>query len=88
ATVERKEQDANTITRANDQPAVLISVLQESGANTASVSETFQQELDRLLNEPQYDGVEATILFDQGNYVRLAISNISSSLIFGGLFAM
>ncbi|MGN7477136.1 efflux RND transporter permease subunit [Solibacillus silvestris] len=88
ATVERKEQAANSITRANDQPAVLISVLQESGANTASVSETFQKELDRLLSEPQYEGIEATILFDQGDYVRLAISNISSSLIFGGLFAM
>ena len=88
ATVKRQEQESATITRANDQPAVLISVLQESGANTASVSETFQAELDRLLEEPQYTGVEATILFDQGDYVRLAIGNISSSLIFGGLFAM
>ena len=88
ATVKRQEQESTTITRANDQPAVLISVLQESGANTADVSETFQAELDRLLQEPQYAGVEATILFDQGDYVRLAIGNISSSLIFGGLFAM
>lgn len=88
ATVKRQEQESTTITRANNQPAVLISVLQESGANTASVSETFQAELDRLLEEPQYAGVEATILFDQGDYVRLAIGNISSSLIFGGLFAM
>ena len=52
------------------------------------MSEAFQAELDRLLQEPQYAGVKATILFDQGDYVRLAISNISSSLIFGGLFAM
>jgi len=88
ASVKRHEQETTTITRANNQPAVLISVLQESGANTASVSETFQAELNRLLQEPQYEGVEATILFDQGDYVRLAISNISSSLIFGGLFAM
>lgn len=88
ARVMRQEQEATTITRANDQPAVLISVLQESGANTASVSEAFQKELARLLKEPQYEGVEATILFDQGDYVRLAISNISSSLIFGGIFAM
>ncbi|WP_274309294.1 efflux RND transporter permease subunit [Solibacillus daqui] len=87
-TVKRQEPQATTITRANDQPAVLISVLQESGANTASVSETFQAELNRLLDEPQYEGVEATILFDQGDYVRIAINNISSSLIFGGLFAM
>src|SRR5690606_28199864 len=63
ANVERKEQETNTITRANDRQAVLISVLQESGANTANVSETFQKELGQLLGEPQYEGIEATILF-------------------------
>ncbi len=88
AIVERKEQKTNTITRANDHPAVLMSVLQESGANTASVSEVFQQELAALLKKTEYEGVEATILFDQGNYVRLAINNIGTSLIFGGIFAM
>ncbi|MEO4054291.1 efflux RND transporter permease subunit [Solibacillus sp. CAU 1738] len=88
AKVERVEQQQKTITRANDYPAVLISVLQESGANTAKVSDTFQKELNTLLTKPQYEGVKAHILFDQGDYVKLAISNISSTLIFGGIFAM
>ena len=88
ATVQQMEQQTNTITRANDQSAVLISVLQESGANTASVSKTFQKELNQLLEQPEYSGAQATILFDQGNYVQLAINNIGSTLIFGGLFAM
>ena len=65
-----------------------MSVLQESGANTASVSTVFQEELAALLDKPEYSGVRADILFDQGHYVRMSISNISSSLIFGGLFAM
>ncbi|MEK4228535.1 efflux RND transporter permease subunit [Solibacillus sp. FSL H8-0538] len=88
AVVERAEQQQQTITRANDNPAVLMSVLQESGANTASVSTSFQKELDELLQKPEYAGVRADILFDQGDYVRMSISNISSSLIFGGVFAM
>ena len=88
AIVTRAEQEQKTITRANDNPAVLISVLQEADANTAKVSETFQKELNELLEKPQYDGISADILFDQGDYVRLAISNISSSLLFGGAFAM
>lgn len=88
ATVESAEQQQQTITRANNHPAVLMSVIQESGANTASVSTTFQEALDDLLAKPEYAGVRADILFDQGDYVRMAISNISTSLIFGGLFAM
>ncbi|MGG2053260.1 efflux RND transporter permease subunit [Lysinibacillus pakistanensis] len=88
ATVERVEQRSMTTTRANNHPAVLMSVLQESGANTAEVSKAFQDALNELLAKKQYEGIVADVLTDQGNYVDLAISNIGSSLLLGGLFAM
>ncbi|QBP41642.1 efflux RND transporter permease subunit [Paenisporosarcina antarctica] len=88
AKVELTEQETSTETRANEQPAVLMSVLQESGANTADVSTSFRKSLDELLQKDEFNGVEADILFDQGDYVKLAIGNIGSSLAFGGLFAM
>ncbi len=88
ASVERKEQSNNTITRANQEPAILFSVLQQSDANTASVSKAFQKELERLLKEDQYKSIKADILFDQGDYITQAIGNISNSLLIGGAFAM
>ena len=88
ANVSLTEQESTTETRANEEPAVLMSVLQESGANTADVSTSFKESLDELLQKDEFKGVEADILFDQGDYVKLAIGNIGSSLAFGGLFAM
>lgn len=88
ATVTRQEQEQTSITRANDEQAVLLSVLQQSGANTADVSSAFQKALDDILAQPEYEGITADILFDQGDYIRLSISNIGQSLILGGLFAM
>jgi len=88
ANVSLSEQETSTETRANEEPAVLMSVLQESGANTADVSTAFKATLDDLLEKEEFKGVEADILFDQGDYVKLAIGNIGSSLVFGGLFAM
>ncbi|TDL35243.1 efflux RND transporter permease subunit [Jeotgalibacillus sp. S-D1] len=82
------EPDQEVITRANEEQAVLISVLQESDANTADVSSAFQEELDRLLEEDRYESITADVLFDQGDYIQLAIGNIGNSLIVGGLFAM
>ncbi|MBM7578285.1 efflux RND transporter permease subunit [Jeotgalibacillus terrae] len=82
------EPEQNVITRANEEDAVLISVLQESDANTADVSTAFQESLDELLDEERYENVTADVLFDQGDYIQLAIGNIASSLIFGGIFAM
>ncbi|RKJ15591.1 efflux RND transporter permease subunit, partial [Butyricicoccus sp. 1XD8-22] len=76
------------ITRTNELPSVLLSVLQESDANTANVSKGFQKELKVLLKKDQFKDIEADVLFDQGDYIRMAISNIASSLVIGGALAM
>ncbi|TWT07343.1 efflux RND transporter permease subunit [Planococcus sp. CPCC 101016] len=88
AEVNVSERQSNSETRANEEPAVLLSALQESQANTAEVSDAFQERLDELLSEERFEGVQADILFDQGDYVKLAINNIGQTLILGGIFAM
>ncbi|MCS0672474.1 efflux RND transporter permease subunit [Cytobacillus firmus] len=86
--VQLASQDDRTITRTNQSPSVLLSVLQQSDANTAEVSNQFIQKLDDLLEKEQFENIESEILFDQGDYINLAIGNISNSLILGGAFAM
>jgi hydrophobic/amphiphilic exporter-1 (mainly G- bacteria), HAE1 family len=81
-------ESKKTITRANMEPAMLVSVLQESDANTAQVSKAFQTELEKKLAQDKYKNVQAEVLFDQGDYVKIAIGNITSTLLLGGLFAM
>ncbi len=88
AKVELTEAVGATETRANGDQAVLMSVLQESGANTANVSTAFKEALENQLETDAFRGVESNILFDQGDYVKLAIGNIGQSLILGGIFAM
>ncbi|MTD30422.1 efflux RND transporter permease subunit [Planomicrobium sp. YIM 101495] len=88
ADVSVKERDASSETRASQQPAVLLSALQESGANTADVSTAFQEKLAELLEEEEFAGIKADVLFDQGDYIQLAVGNIGQTLLFGGLFAM
>lgn len=86
--VELRKQDDRTITRTNQSPSVLLSVLQQSDANTAEVSKAFLDELDSLLERDKYEGIKSEVLFDQGDYIKMAIGNISNSLIVGGLLAM
>ncbi|RLQ97123.1 efflux RND transporter permease subunit [Falsibacillus albus] len=88
ASVDLGNKDERTITRSNQKSSLLLSVLQESDANTADVSKEFQGQLARLLKEKRYEGIKSDILFDQGDYIQQAIGNIASSLIVGGLFAM
>ncbi|MBO0994515.1 efflux RND transporter permease subunit [Bacillus sp. SD088] len=88
AEVKKQPKRSTSITRANQQSSVLLSVLQESDANTASVSKAFQQELNEQLKREPFKHVQSDVLFDQGDYIKMAIGNIASSLIIGGLLAM
>lgn len=84
--IEKRQQ--TSITRVNEQPAVMMSVLQKSEANTYEVSREFKRALDELLQEARFANVQADILFDQGDFIRIAIRNILQSLIIGGLLAI
>jgi HAE1 family hydrophobic/amphiphilic exporter-1 len=88
ADVNISPRDEDTITRTNQEPSVLLSVLQQSDANTAQVSQSFQDELNELLEEKEYTGIDSDILFDQGDYVQKAIGNMATTLLLGGAFAM
>jgi len=86
--VSLKPVNTETLTRANQKPSVLLSVLQQSDANTAQVSEAFQEKLDELLEDEKYDVIQADLLFDQGEYIKKAIGNMMNTLLLGGTFAM
>lgn len=88
AEVKITPQKSNTITRANQEASLLVSVLQQSDANTAAVSDAFQEKLTEMLEEERYDSISADIIFDQGEYVDQAIGNMVNTLIVGGLLAM
>jgi hydrophobic/amphiphilic exporter-1 (mainly G- bacteria), HAE1 family len=88
STVELTKLDDHTITRMNQKPSVLLSVLQQSDSNTAAVSKEFLKQLDKLLEKEKYKGIESEILFDQGDFIQMAIGNISTSLLVGGVLAM
>ncbi|MGJ7035716.1 efflux RND transporter permease subunit [Anoxybacillus eryuanensis] len=88
AKVELVSDEQQTITRTNEQPSVLMSVLQKADANTAEVSKAFQKQLDKLLKKEQFQNVRANILFDQGEFIERTIRNIAQSLVLGGAFAM
>ena len=70
ASVETVQQDEGTITRTNTSPSVLLSVLQQSDANTAELSGNIQSQLDDILQDHTYKDVQTDILFDQGDFIR------------------
>ncbi|WP_416147137.1 efflux RND transporter permease subunit [Salipaludibacillus sp. HK11] len=86
--VELLPENSGAITRTNQEPAIMMSVQQQSDGNMAQISSEVNEELARLLDENKYSDIEMAMLFDQGEYVEEAISSVSLALIVGGLFAV
>ncbi|EZH67082.1 cation transporter [Bacillaceae bacterium JMAK1] len=81
-------EDQSTITRANLEEAITLSIMQESNANTTQTSNAVNDRLDELLNDSDYEDLEVVTLYDEGDFINQAINSVLSALILGGVLAM
>ncbi|MDX6154534.1 efflux RND transporter permease subunit [Marinococcus sp. PL1-022] len=88
ASVSLNTEEQNVITRVNQDPAIQMGVMKEADANTAQVSTNVNEEMTDLLDESQYDDLDAITLFDEGEFIQDSIDSVTTALISGGLLAM
>ncbi|RKX34339.1 MAG: hypothetical protein DRP71_07475 [Verrucomicrobia bacterium] len=87
AEVNLKRPKEEWIYRIDRSPALGIEIVRASNANIADISTGVRQVLDEIRSVPQMKGVEFEVFWDQGTHVRESIHNLTSSGIWGGLFA-
>ena len=72
--------------KLNGENGVIVMFNKQSTYATAEVSENIAARFQELRQE--YNGLEFTPLMDQGDYIRIIIDSILSSLAWGALFAI
>lgn len=80
ATVVDGFEEERAIVRANGQSAVLMAIRKQSDANTVQVSNRVMKELGKLEKQLP-EGVSLSPLFNQGDPITRAISNLSSTAV-------
>ena len=88
ADVSVEEQDSNSITRLNQDNALSIDVMLASDANASNVNSEFNEVLDEKLGEDEFSNLTVETLYDEGEYIDLAINSVYTSLISGAVLAM
>ncbi|CAM3915573.1 efflux RND transporter permease subunit [Alkalicoccus chagannorensis] len=88
ADVEENTENQTVITRLNQDPSIQLDVMFESDANTSGAATAFREELDSLLEDDNYDDLEAVILYDEGEFIDEAINSVLLALISGAVLAM
>ena len=72
--------------RLNDSTGVLLSVYKTSTASTSDVSKAVAERVTEL--EDDNSSLELDVIYDQGDYIDLFISNILQSLLLGAALAI
>ncbi|MEW6534645.1 MAG: efflux RND transporter permease subunit [Candidatus Auribacterota bacterium] len=79
--------ESTAYSRVNLYETVSIYVSKESAANTLQITKKIRQEVAKILNQLD-DDIKITYLYDQGEFIELAITSVKNSLIIGALLAM
>lgn len=75
------EKERTELTRMNGQPGILLYVYKQSGANTISVSDRVQKQLDRI--NKSIPDVNLSIRVDKSEFIRQSIANIQEAALYG-----
>ncbi len=86
AKVEMVKKDINSIARTNGQESLMVSIQKEGTANTVEVTKEVGVVIDSFKQD--YNNMNFTVSSDQGEIIGQSVGNVSSALLFGGLFAM
>jgi HAE1 family hydrophobic/amphiphilic exporter-1 len=89
AHVERGTKDRDIIARLNGKESVELAIYKEADANSVSVSQAVQQRLDSLQKANLMPkGLRYEIVFNQADFIKMAIDDVLSSAMVGGLLAI
>lgn len=88
AEVSIEEQASKTLTRMNQEEAMSIDVMLASDANASNVNKEFNKVLDEKLDEEKFSNLTVETLYDEGEYIDVAINSVYTSLISGAILAM
>lgn len=86
ADVNLKSKDQSSITKLNGKEVVQISVMKQSDANTVNVASDIDKEIEKLKTE--YPELDLVTVFNQADYINLAIDNLISTATQGGILAI
>ncbi|MFA7573670.1 MAG: efflux RND transporter permease subunit, partial [Lutispora sp.] len=76
----------DSYSRTNGKNSMSLSVQKQTNANTVNVARAVKNELENI--EKEYPDLNIDVVFDQGEFIEIAISNVASNAAIGGILAV
>jgi HAE1 family hydrophobic/amphiphilic exporter-1 len=87
ATVSDATVDVTSITKLNDQTAIGLDIMKQSGSNTVEVVKNVKQEMEKIKKDLPA-GVQMTLVRDNSKNISDSINDVLFNLVLGGVLAV
>lgn len=86
ADVELVNQEEDSYSKVNGNPAIMLSIEKQTGYSTGDVTKSVQKKFDSL--EKTNDGLNMSILMNQGIYIDIIVKSVLENMIVGAILAI
>lgn len=86
ATVEMMDNSAESYSKVNGNPAIMLSIEKQTGYSTGEVTDRAIEKFEAL--ERENADLRMAVLMDQGVYIDIIVSSVMQNMIFGAFLAI
>ncbi len=86
ATVEMIDDSADSYSKVNGNPAIMLSIEKQTGYSTGDVTDRLLEKFELLENENE--DLRMLVLMDQGVYIDLIVESVIENMIMGAILAI
>ncbi len=87
STIKDTFKEITSITKVNNEHALIISVLKKSDGNTVQVADGILKSMNEI-NEVLPRGVELSVVMDTSVFIKQSISSVFNNMVTGGIFSI
>ena len=88
ADVEDSWEDAESFSRTNGIPSVMMAVRKQSRTNTVEVIDMVNKELAKMMAQDMPPDIHMEVVRDQSRYIRENVADVWNTILFGGFLAL
>lgn len=88
ARIEDSWEEAETYSRTNGVPSVMMAVRKQSRTNTVQVIDRVNREMEKVLRQDLPPDIKMAIVRDQSRYIRENVADVWNTILFGGFLAL
>ncbi|MFD2209993.1 efflux RND transporter permease subunit [Virgibacillus halophilus] len=87
AKVKESYKASDSTTLVNGKPAVVLSVMKKTDANTVQVSDSIRSGMDQIKQKIPHDA-DLKVVMDTSDFIKLSISSVIQNILLGGAISI